>query len=105
MTEANSTDWYLAKTVIGHTPGPWVVGEGLRGYDFGIVKKIEMAEIGIADIPEGVHVGEAEANARLIAAAPDMLAALKDALRLMDTMANTQAAKVLTSAIAKAEGR
>jgi len=59
-----------------HTPGPWRIGEGLRGYEFGVVKPIEMGEIGIADIPEGIHRGEAEANVRLIAAAPELLETL-----------------------------
>lgn len=91
-----------------HTPGPWVVGEGLRGYDFGIVKKIENAEIGIADIPEGVRRGEAEANAVLIAAAPELLAELKtliaEIVRLHIPVPLARLA-MATGIIAKAEGR
>lgn len=38
-------------------------------------------------------------------ALPDLVAACTDALRLMDTMANTQAAKVLRAALAKLEAK
>jgi hypothetical protein len=53
----------------------------------------------------GISTDEWNANLNLLAAAPDLLAACKDAVRLMDTMANTQAARILDAAIAKAEGR
>ena len=60
----------------------------------------------------GVKVEEAEAHARLIAAAPDMLAALETALEmLVDSWGDEQiaagddqVANVLKAAIAKAKG-
>jgi len=66
----------------GHTPGPWpfertgdgkryVVGEGLVEGPHGY----EVAEV----YSDDCDPDEALANARLIAAAPDMLAALKSA--------------------------
>lgn len=66
-----------------HTPGPWVFEpstpeDGIncwfvrgRGSD-----AREVVEVGAINGPQHLH----EANARLIASAPDMLDALKDAL-------------------------
>jgi len=71
----------VTETAATHTPGPWRIGEALRGYDFGIVKPIATGVIGIADIPAGLHHGEADANARLIAAAPELLDALRTILQ------------------------
>jgi hypothetical protein len=88
----------------GHTPGPWrwVQDDAettidLRGPD----------DRDVLSIYESHGGGQrpTEADGHLIAAAPELLAACKNALRLLDTMANTQAAKVLVAAIAKAEGR
>ena len=102
-----------------HTPGPWpmtcsgdgkriVIGAGLvegpNGY--------EVAEVYSDDCPRAL----AEANARLIAAAPDMLAALKAVAvaassesRAVDVISFLIALKGLAlmvhAAIAKAEGR
>lgn len=90
-----------------HTPGPWplkptgdgkrfIVGEGLvegpNGYD--------VAEVYSDDCDQE----EAEANARLIAAAPDMLDALLEAEKLFKhTFAeNGRAHKKMIAAIAKA---
>ncbi len=76
---------------VTHTPGPWpmqptgdgkriVIGRGLvegpNGY--------EVAEVYSDDCPYDL----AEANARLIAAAPDLLAALKDAERILSYFAD-----------------
>ena len=91
-----------------HTPGPWE-------YDYGIVppdgpeKYSDIYVIGddrepiiIAEfnncIPEGL------ANARLIAAAPDLLAVLKHAVHWHDQLRATDV-KRMEDAIAKAEGR
>ncbi len=59
-----------------HTPGPWV-------YDEGIVYPQEdhAGQAWIADIRGAV---DADANARLIAAAPDLLQALKDILHTLE---------------------
>jgi len=57
-----------------HTPGPWAVTEGY------LWRGIRAPSRVIADmrIVGGVVENEVQANARLIAAAPDMLAALQD---------------------------
>jgi hypothetical protein len=39
--------------------------------------------------PNGIHEAESRANAHLIAAAPDMLAAMADLLEAVDSMRNT----------------
>ena len=87
-----------------HTPGPWTVG---RDYCFG---------------PQGIGVGvivaacpnhEAQANARLIAAAPDMLEALrrvKEELRLIrmkdtDAVYDVMLRTDIDAAIARATGQ
>ena len=92
---------------MNHTPGPWCV-EHLP--DDG--PSIHTDEAGIARRIAGVDMGgwrktsrkEAEANARLIAAAPELLEALRDLLSLHPGTENkwTQQAQ---AAIAKAEGR
>lgn len=82
-----------------HTPGPWYVdrreilsGEGrfLRG----------LAEVfsGAADSLE-----QADANCRLIAAAPDLLNALRDLLHTTGVTSEHYSAAI--RAVAKAEGR
>jgi hypothetical protein len=92
-----------------HTPGPWKIdGRGYRpdtknGGEFVPIH----AERGgwIAD------VREPDANARLIAATPDLLAALKLALRWIDPdaspvpLSNREVCNRIRAAIAKAEGR
>jgi hypothetical protein len=91
-----------------HTPGPWIVAR--YDYDRGVAA-IETKERGV-DLPDQGNwvadvcaVGADDANARLIAAAPDLLAALKaiqdDPCVAMDLRLLTQ----MESAIAKAEGR
>lgn len=97
---------------VGPTPGPWSVGPG------NVVKSV-------TDLPGGgrqtrwvaqvVHCtpvveGEQEANARLIAAAPDMLAALKKLISAYDLAVVRSdvigfAHEAAVAAIAKAEAR
>lgn len=74
--------WGLA--VMTHTPGPWRVGEDMRGTrrvfagDSEIVRALSKHGFD-RRLPEN----EREANRRLIAAAPDMLAALEHARHVM----------------------
>lgn len=58
-------------TVAGHTAGPWAVAAGAPEY-IGSGSKWVACTMGVRGTPE------AEANARLIAAAPDLLTALRD---------------------------
>lgn len=53
------------------TPGPWTYEAGLEGFYIGNGEAIATIVYGYIDHPQNI------ANARLIAAAPDMLAALQ----------------------------
>jgi hypothetical protein len=93
-------------TVAEHTPGPWVaefseavsVLDGERG---------RVCTINWLKGPYGAFGrkpdAEGEANARLIAAAPDLLAALKAVVAIADR--KTDEFDLARAAIAKAEGR
>jgi hypothetical protein len=65
-----------------HTPGPWIMRKAKfasdGGFDFGIAASVDGNMKCIAETFEvvGEERAPAEANGRLIAAAPDMLAAL-----------------------------
>jgi hypothetical protein len=110
----------------GHTPGPWeITSISQRSGDIGIGQRDQ--RVLIAEVTNAVSFGEmvAEAinrgiegshvlrsddattqwaNARLIAAAPDMLDALKAALVLIGHP-DDAATKAIAAVIAKAEGR
>ena len=96
------------KPALVHTAGPWFIGEKcpLASKDGRRTEFYVYAEHGnIAKIPTDVvgHLHrEAEANARLIAAAPELLAAARDNIDLLPLNART---KKLYDAISKAEGR
>jgi hypothetical protein len=99
---------------MSHTPGPWAVQpvKGSFQVPFHIVsedgKPVAYCE-GQQLRPDRTSVGEARANARLIAAAPEMLAALRTAVRVMQDNNLDEALAgefdIFTDAIAKAEGR
>jgi len=88
-----------------HTPGPWVVYELIDGYDI----RSPEAEcwVATASDPEAVWgaIGREE-DARLIAAAPEMLEALENLLKVHEGKDGTQhnAADIARAAIAKAKG-
>lgn len=86
-----------------HTPGPWMA-TGAR------------VDMGAGRVTAGldwsfdVDPGEARANARLIAAAPDLLKALKDLVAVIDSVKGKdvrgyEAFDSAEAAIAKAEGK
>jgi len=105
-----------------HTPGPWnVTRYGLQVYDKGanLIAKVEtLACIGGTDDAAAQRASDQEqANARLIAAAPDLLAALEELLacpqpgRVQSPLERTKANKLhqdvchrARAAIAKAKG-
>lgn len=61
-----------------HTPGPWVLRTRER---WGPTVRVGDLYVWLAGIvPSSERPGEHEANARLIAAAPDLLASLKEML-------------------------
>lgn len=99
-----------------HTQGPWQVEKGWNGGGFTISSRTSKTrnERGlIADTAHSAFREQEEANVRLIAAAPEMLEALKAAVRLEnDRRAGCQFGAAdyaelhqqLTQAIAKATG-
>lgn len=62
-----------------HTPGPWTV----RGWNDLIVGVGEWT-LAAYPAPDGASIDEAKANARLIAAAPELLEILSEAVRLSE---------------------
>ena len=64
-----------------HTPGPWSLDMESAGFyviaDNLLVASVQEVDPHPTDIDEYMPAGITEANARLIAAAPDLLAALK----------------------------
>lgn len=93
------------------TPGPWTNKEhstfvwSVHGNVCACGDPHASGHVGYTECEIGSQwLNEAVANAHLIAAAPDMLAALKD---LLDDKGTTYAVRVLKAraAIAKAEGR
>lgn len=85
---------------VKHTPGPWEAWKDDEGA-WGILK--DHAFLTTAFDPDfGMVAGSSEANARLIAAAPDLLEALKDARYAL--YGNGAGNSKMDAAISKAEG-
>jgi len=83
-----------------HTPGPWRVEDGstVYGSRAGKTDKFEVCDC------KG-YAGEREANARLIAAAPDLLEAVRLTVELLDSdgrNSNSTVVKTCRAAIARA---
>lgn len=93
-----------------HTPGPWeakVMDKQLGRYAIQSIPRASM--VARTTPPVACVAGEIEANARLIAAAPELLAAAKVAQHYLakvatNTPACEEAERALFAAIAKAEG-
>jgi selenophosphate synthetase-related protein len=94
------------KTKNTHTPGPWDVYAGKMKNGDRIINDGEGTPVAYAaDYNEYAKDDQVDANARLIAAAPDLLEAAQDALTAFQSGRNGSAAMVLlAAAIAKAEG-
>jgi hypothetical protein len=68
-----------------HAPGPWIVGRDQDGNL--LIESPDSAEQGIVATVNRARGGlrpDGEANARLIAAAPELLAALRVTVNLLD---------------------
>jgi hypothetical protein len=95
-----------------HTPGPWYVGaqnDGLYIIDRQPSPSNDDprhdADVELVATPFAARGATVEANARLIAAAPEMLEALKDVMeRLVDRHEADESAVKARAAIAKATG-
>ena len=94
-----------------HAPGPWRVGGDDASTVIGETGNVVAECCGYSDRATDAYQrrkGGRESNARLIAAAPELLAACTRALGFVDSMPdndNVGLADCLRAAIAKAEGR
>ena len=88
-----------------HTPGPWSVAHSLSGKVFVTIEhNIGMAHRQVCEIMPDITMGDFEANAYLIAAAPELLEAAQKALDDCVDLIATEAGIALGNAIAKAKG-
>lgn len=87
----------------GHTAGPWAIRRGHSVVEVRTVAGLEIAATTGGDYWKNFS-DEALANARLIAAAPELLAALREAIELLDDCEISHPLRWETI-IAKAEGR
>ena len=97
-----------------HTEGQWVVQNPHYKTGVRVSKKITKGSAGkihyqyasIADITKGEYDGEQDANAKLIALAPEMLDVLKKLEDVFDRMrwGKTKYLDMIQKVIAKAEG-
>jgi hypothetical protein len=94
-----------------HTPGPWEIWNESGGFGgaIGIFapddKDVPVATTCANTTPKGMQRtrnGQTRANAQLIAAAPELLAACRDALQTFEAIGKV-APRSLAAAIAKAE--
>ncbi len=75
------------KSKAQHTPGPWTHCRGVKQTDFQEHDTVQGSdEWDVAHVEERTKDGEQHANARLIAAAPELLEALKLTLSEMEAM-------------------
>lgn len=93
-----------------HTPGPWSIGRGADGCPlvFVPVHVSEGSGHGIAHVNRlprmGSVRGDMDANAALISAAPDMLAALRAVVRAYEHGGMIDSINQALAAIARADG-
>lgn len=98
---------------MNHTPGPWQAdSEGREGWAVNYDSCAEWSHVAVvrpnSEGSRPVDDDEAEANARMIAAAPELLAALKKLLNETDDGTQLCARHIVDdckAAIAKAEGQ
>lgn len=72
---------------VKHTPGPWTVFYKHKYDEWHVALPIEGSNMKLALCPDGIQSENREADARLIAAAPDMLEALREATLALDGLA------------------
>ena len=93
-----------------HTPGPWEFVQAGSGNFPTWNVRLGNRDRGFIRLPATADMDVMDADARLIAAAPDLLEALKQIEPILTRMYGPQAAElppmqVVRAAIAKAEGR
>ena len=88
-----------------HTPGPWKTdGSGMSVYSANT--RLDFAPIVAAAVGNEKSLAQLRADAQLIAAAPDLLYALEEALHLIETLTPLEGStvRIVRAAIAKATG-
>lgn len=89
-----------------HTPGPWSCAQVWRGPETKVHAEFEGRRVALAELFTMHGTGEKEANAHLIAAAPDLLAAARRiAARAHAGVTMPSDYIALEAAIAKAVGK
>lgn len=96
-----------------HTPGPWTFGHWGNHFWVSPDKSGQSQKVAQVIWDMGEAVEEGRENARLIAAAPELLTELKHVIRLLEPLENNGNLNVpglatlngARAAIAKAEGR
>jgi len=90
-----------------HTPGPWIINDNAV---FSPSKTICFLPAQLVDVPaQRKEIEQQEANALLIAVAPDLLEACKEALTFIEAYEHTHGREfrsgiVLRQAVKKAKG-
>lgn len=96
-----------SEEVMAHTPGPWKVVDRFYVWTDDDVS-CEVAKVCDENLDDDM-LAQADADARLIAAAPGLLAALKDCVEWLESVplgdAPQRSVQNARSVIAKAEGR
>ena len=90
-----------------HTPGPWTVATRIAHDDSRLFAELNAARSDASVIIEAADPDEEQANARLIAAAPELLRALefaKSEMHFHPATRNSEALEFVRAAIAKATG-
>lgn len=91
----------------GHTPGPWGFGyaSNYEGYYVAPLGKLPtLAAVQAKGINAFNYPNETEANARLIAASPELLAHLEFAVKLLRQFGHSAQVQAMEAVIAKARG-
>jgi hypothetical protein len=99
LTADQIEEWDMTQ----HTPGPW--RHEWSGFDFEVTQTDGVC---VADLINQEDAQETEANARLIATAPDMLEVLHAAEQFLSREFGSEMPEVwlqITDAITKAEGK
>lgn len=87
-----------------NTPGPWIVKQTSSGNPFVYEGATGKTVAGVALVKKDCDREESEANARLIAASPELLAALEKIEYLAGCIAEPKLQQIARIAIAKARG-
>lgn len=87
-----------------HTPGPWMFTSNIREGGIARIMPAYRQRYCIATIPTGNDKDAKEADARLIAAAPEMLSLLAEISKLNAAQVAPAYAELAASLVAKATG-